>query len=204
MKNFFLTIVFAIALSPIGVNAKIPIEYTLNSSGIGMEMTSKDFVIENYGDDFATGNLVVMIDANKKDDFPTLSFMFDDLSSKNRSSNLLKKEKTPLKFVFEDGTTLSATGYIKKGYGGFSPVSLACCISNLRMPSESPEISKSRNSRNISILTTKKIKQVQAGDYILNVRSSVSSDPLFNSVEIFNDMFSDLQRRYPNHLNLNK
>lgn len=182
--------------------AKIPIEHTVNSSGLALEMTTDHFVVENYNNNFAIGNLMIMVASENVDDFPILGFIFDDLSSQNRSSNLLKKKTIPLKYIFEDGTSLHATGYIKKGYGGFSPVCISCCISNLRTSSENAEISNSRNSRNIGILTSKKITQIQAGDYVLNVKSTVKEDPLFNSTEILNDMFGEFRRRYSRHKNL--
>lgn len=199
IKPFLLFLTISIPL--LGL-AKTPIEHMLNSSGIAVESTTDHFVIENYDENFAIGNLMIMISSDDVDAFPYLGFIFDDLSSQNRSANLLKMEKVPVKYVFEDGTTLNATGYIKKGYGGFSPVCITCCISNLRTSSENSEISHSRNSRNISILSSKKITKVQAGDYVLNVRSTVKEDPLFNSTEIINDMLGDLRRRYSSHKNL--
>lgn len=189
-------------LIPYVTNARTPIEHVINSHGIAMEMTTNNFVIENFGEDFITGNMVVMIESKEIGDYPTLNFMFDDISSKNRSSNLLKQDKALLKFIFDDGMILSATCSIKKGYGGYSPVCLSCCISQLTMPSEISEISKPRNSRNLKKLTSNRIKQIQAGDYLFNIRTSVASEPLLDSIELFNDMFSDLRQRYPNHLNL--
>lgn len=206
MKSYFYKFLYVLFVSvllfPTEVNAKTPIEYYKNPHGIAFEQTTDHFVIENYNNNFAIGNLMIMIASEDVDDFPILGFIFDDISSQNRSANLLKKEKIPVKYVFEDGTSLNATGYIKKGYGGFSPVCISCCISNLRTSSENPEISNSRNSRNIGILSSKKITQVQAGEYVLNVRSTVKEDPLFNSTEIINDMLADLRRRYSNHKNL--
>lgn len=70
-------------LIPYVTNARTPIEHVINSHGIAMEMTTNNFVIENFGEDFITGNMVVMIESKEIGDYPTLNFMFDDISSKN-------------------------------------------------------------------------------------------------------------------------
>ena len=179
--------------------AQVPIEYHKNDSDVDQIMTSENFVIENFDKNFVTGNMVIWGVLESAEHIPMLSFIFDDMSSQNRSKNLLVKKDTPITLIFEDNTKLSATATIRKGYGGFNPVSLDIAITKFIQPGEATEISLTRNSRNIEILTSKNINKIEFGGGSLYVKSDASSDPLLKSAALIKSMFADLRNRYPSN-----
>lgn len=179
--------------------AQVPIEYHKNDSNLDQIMTSENFVIENFDKNFVTGNMVIWGILESAEHIPMLSIIFDDISSQNRSKNLLIKKDTPITLIFEDNTKLSATATIRKGYGGFDPVCLDVAITKFNYPGEATEISLTRNSRNIEILTSKNIKIIEFSGGSLYVKSDASSDPLLKSAALIKSMFADLRNRYPSN-----
>lgn len=197
MKKIFFLITLSIYITT--TYAQVPLEYTKNNHGADIVMTSKHFVIENYGNNFVTGNMVLYAIGNNNGSAPMLGIIFDDISSQERSKNLLSKEKTSISLIFEDNTTLSASASIRKGYGGFDPVCLDIMIRDLKKPQESFDSSIERNSRNISFLTSKNIKRIEFDGGSLNVRTEATSDPLLKSGNLIKSMFTELRNRYPDN-----
>lgn len=93
-------------LLPVLAKAQTPFEFSLNDSGIALELTSKPFVIENYGDSFVTGNLMLGIEPNDTGIPPIMGFIFDDMSPRALSKSILSQSRATLKFTFNDGTVL--------------------------------------------------------------------------------------------------
>lgn len=197
MKKFFFLITLSIYITT--TYAQVPLEYTKNDHGADIVMTSDFFVIENFGKNFVIGNMVLYANGNNNGSAPMLGIIFDDISSQERSKNLLSKEKTSISLIFEDNTTLSASASIRKGYGGFDPVCLDIMIRDLKQPQENLEASIERNSRNISFLTSKNIKRIEFDGGSLNVRTEVTSDPLLKSGSLIKSMFIELRNRYPDN-----
>lgn len=181
------------------VYAQVPFYYSKNSSGLDVVMTSKDFVIENFNKSFVTGNIMICGDCKRNEAVPILSFIFDDLSSKNRSKNLLAKKTSLITIVFEDNTTLSTTASIRKGIGISDPVCLDMYMAKLTQSGETTEMTLERTRRNISIFTSKDIKRIEFDGGSLNVRSEAQSDPLLKSSSLIKSMFAELRSRYPNN-----
>ena len=183
------------------VYAQVPVNYYKNTSGMDIVMTSKYFVIENFDKNFVTGDIMIAGDCKRNEAVPTfiLSFNFDDLSSKNRSKNLLAKKTSLITIVFEDNTTLSTTAFIRKGIGILDPVCLDMSMAKFTQSGETTEMTLERTRRNISLFTSKDIKRIEFDGGSLNVRSEAQSDPLLKSSSLIKSMFAELRSRYPNN-----
>lgn len=197
MKKIFFLITLSIYITT--TYAQVPIEYIKNDKGADIVMTSDFFVIENFDRNFVIGNMMLYAIGNNNGSAPMLGIIFDDMSSQERSKNLLSKEKTSISLIFEDNTTLAATANITEGYGGFDPVYLDIRITDLKQPQENLEASIERNSRNISFLTSKNIKRIEFDGGSLNVRTEATSDPLLKSGSLIKSMFIELRNRYPDN-----
>ena len=184
----------------------LPFKYLKNDNGLDLEMTTHTFIVQQDDNDLVSGNLIVIVDGNDIYSLPILSIILDDIS-KNRSEKLLKKSKIPIQLVFEDGTKLSVNdASIKKGYGGFSPVSISFSIIDLENKTQPMGWSEKRNSFNIEMLTTKKIKQILLPDWNIDVKAQLpfeDNDYIFDNRSLISAMLLDLQKRYPNHTKLN-